>query len=121
MPEDGDMKSWIRALAVERKLFDSIKTCVGARLDLLDLLFDPNIPKLSARPEQLLLEARGLCSSDYFLVKLAIELWTGNVDRPVSISQILDQEPEVFNNIMRGLQHLRAPSQPLELQSPSGV
>lgn len=109
------MQSWIRASATDERLFDSVKICLGVKTELLEFLFDREVPRLNCGPDLLLLEARGLCSSDYFLVRLAIELWTGNIDRPVSLSEVLDQEPEVFAGVMRGLQQLRfGPMLPLQ-------
>jgi hypothetical protein len=92
------MKCWTTACAVETKQFEAIAVCLGQSPQLLGFLFDPDCPKLRESSDVLLREARGFCSGDHLLVKLAIELWCGSGE--LHVSELFETEPEVFTAIL---------------------
>jgi hypothetical protein len=98
------MKCWETACAAEKKQFKAISMCLGHNPQLLDFLFDPNYPKLRKSPDSLLQDARGLCSGDYLLVKLGLEIWCG--DGYLHVSELFDAEPAIFAMILAALASL---------------
>jgi hypothetical protein len=88
------MVCWKNSCASEKLQFNAISKLMELRPQLLDFLFDSEKPKLSAPPDELLNQAIGLCSSDYLLMRLSVELWCGLAQ--VNIFELYDLEPELF-------------------------
>jgi hypothetical protein len=102
------MKCWKNCCSSERLQFEAISIAVGGRADLLKVLFDQEQPKLRRPPAQILREALGLCSQDYLLVKLSLDLWC---DHGVAVHELLSLDLEVFNRALKALIKL-GPSRP---------
>ena len=107
------MKCWSTAGAEERRLFGAISVCLRQSPHLLGFLFDPDQPRLRTSPEGLLAEATALCSGDYLLVKVAVDLWTSGGF--VSLHELFDAEPVVFASILEALASLAPRPSRLEL------
>ncbi len=99
------MKCWNTACLSEKKQFDAISLILSQSPHLLSFLFDPNQPQLKDSPDRLLLAARGLCSSEYLLLRLALDLWCEQGQ--VKIHELFNLEPEVFAVILQALKGLR--------------
>jgi hypothetical protein len=98
------MKSWTSASTSEMKQFEAIAIFLKDSPRLLEFLFDPDSPRLNGSPEDLLDAARGFCSGDYLLVRLALELWC--CEGFVSVHELLDAEPEVLALVLQAFRHL---------------
>lgn len=97
------MHKWTRASQFEKLQFQSISLFL--RPDLVIFLFNLSEPKLNASPEETLVLAKGFCYTDRILIKLAVDIWCGFGG--VSIMELLDLDPEVFNLVLRSLSMLR--------------
>jgi hypothetical protein len=114
------MVCWKNACASEKLQFKAISKLMELRPHLLDFLFDPKSPKLSSPPDALLREAMGLCSSDYILVRLGLELWCGLAQ--VNIYELYDLEPELFACALNAMAILAPKSTPqLEFLNSLGI
>jgi hypothetical protein len=98
------MKCWINASAAEKLQYKAISVLFKQSLHLLKFLFDPDCPKLRFAPEEVLIKARGLCSGDYLLVKLAVDLWCGCGD--IRVHELFDVDSDIFPLILDSLQIL---------------
>jgi hypothetical protein len=107
------MVCWKNARASEKLQFQAISKLMELRPHLLDFLFDPEAPKLSASPDRILHEAMGLCSSDYILVRLGVDLWCGEAQ--VNVYELYDLEPELFVCALQAMAIL-APKTTIQLE-----
>lgn len=98
------MKSWQGASEHEVYLFETISQFLLHRSDLIDFLFHSNQPRLRGSPEILLDQSLGLCSSDQFLVRLAVHLWSGGGE--ISLSDLFKIDAETFLKVLGCLEAL---------------
>jgi hypothetical protein len=107
------MVCWKDACTSEKLQFQAISKLMELRPHLLDFLFSIEEPRLSAPPDTLLQQAMGLCSSDYLLVRLGVELWCGQAQ--VAIYELYDLEPELFACALQAIDIL-APKLTVQLE-----
>lgn len=95
------MQCWINAGNSEKKLFHAISFLLDHQSRLLHFLFDTTFPKLNAPPDAIIKRAKKLCSEDYFLIRLSVNLWCdqGNV----SAHELLECEPDTFKRVINTL------------------
>lgn len=98
------MMCWEVANGAERRQFQAISILMRSSPHLLAFLFDPVRPSLSGSPQDILAAARGFCSGDRLLVRLAVEIWCA--EGAVNVHEIFDAEPEVFDSILEALRVL---------------
>jgi hypothetical protein len=101
------MKCWPNAGKVERKLFEVISHIFKNHPYLLDFLFEPDVAKIRALPEEIISESGDLSCGEDLLVRIAIDLWSGGFgDACVwELVEILDEQN--FNNVLEALSKLR--------------
>jgi hypothetical protein len=107
------MQSWVRASVTEQRQFEAILGFLQYSPHLIKFVFNSKVPRLRLSPEKLLKEARGLCSGDRVLVKLAIELWCCEGD--IRVHELFDAEPEVFRQILKSFSLLAPRPSPFSL------
>lgn len=100
------MICWQNATRGETKQLEAIATFLNSSPHLMDFLFDPDSPKLNDSPERLLTFARGLPSSDFLLVRLALNLWCEAAD--LQVHELFYLEPDIFAGVMKAFARLRA-------------
>ena len=72
----------------------------------LEFLFHPTSPELRDRPELLLQESRAFSGGEQILIRVGLDLWTGQVEVKLwDIIQRLDQSN--YQNVLLGLRLLR--------------
>lgn len=100
------MKCWPKVGRVERKLFEAISHIFKSYPYLLDFLFDPDVAKIRALPEELISQSESLSSGEDLLVRVALDLWSGGGNACVwELIEILDEQN--FNNVLEALSKLR--------------
>lgn len=100
------MECWEGAGTAEKKFFDAILCLFVDRPHLLRFLFDPLTPRLSAAPEEILAQAAGLCSSDYLLVRVALDIWSGS--GRAHLHEVIDADMETFSAVLSAMTRLAA-------------
>ena len=100
------MIQWQNANRAEKRQLEAITIFLRHSPQLLDFLFETDFPKLNDSPAKLLAAASGLPSSDFLLVRLALNLWCGGGE--VQVHEIFDAEPEVLRSILKSLTLLSA-------------
>jgi len=73
---------------------------------LLEFLFDSKAPRLNAAPDEILAAARGLCSSDFLLVRVALDIWSAAGQ--VHMHEVIDADPETYDLILAAMASLAA-------------
>ena len=102
------MECWAKATSIDLRLFQIIAGLVGVESGLLTFLFNADSPKLRLPADELIQEAIGLCSSDYVVVKLAVDLWCEQGKIPVH--ELLSLDEPLFSRTLRALAQTREPS-----------
>jgi hypothetical protein len=100
------MKCWEDARPADKKLFEAISLVCEKSPRLLDFLFDPNKPKLNRTPSELLNMARGFSSSDFLMVRIALDFWSGSGS--IGVYELLDAEPGLLAVILQAMARLAA-------------
>jgi len=73
---------------------------------LLEFLFDAKAPRLSAASDEILAAARGLCSSDVLLVRVALDIWSAAGQ--AHMNEVIDADPETYDVILAAMAILAA-------------
>jgi hypothetical protein len=92
------MKTWNTVSLGDKKLFDAISLLLVGNLDLLTVLFNQQQPKLNGSSRNILRAASGLCASDFLLIRVALDLWSGSGG--VTIDEIVDADQEICRVIV---------------------
>ena len=96
------MIRWPRATKTDDRLLSIIGHLCSQHLYLLDLLFDPNEPRLRRAPEELLEESVNLSSGEDLLVRVALDLWSGSGNARIwELVEVLDGGN--FINVLKAL------------------
>lgn len=98
------MQCWENARTSEKNQFHAISTIFNSSPQLLRFLFDTSSPRLNSTPEQLLKAARGFSSSDYILIKLAIDIWCS--EGKIQVHELFELERDLFNDVLVALAQL---------------
>ena len=100
------MSSWINAGASEVRLFRAIQKITSHNQSLLNLLFDFHSERLELRhsADKIIINARGLCSSDYVLVKLCLDLWCEH--GKISVHELFNLERDLLRHTLRVIEEL---------------
>jgi hypothetical protein len=100
------MLDWRMAGRHERRMLEVLKLVFRNHSKLLTFLFEADHPRLRRDPAALLSEAGALSSGERVLVRLALDLWNGNVG--VRIWELIEELDESnFDAVLLGLRHLR--------------
>lgn len=102
------MKCWTKATNSDLRLFQIFASLVGQESSLLTFVFDPKTPKLRLPADELIQAAQGMCSHDYLLVKLTVELWCEQ--GKLQVHELLSLEEPLFSRTLVALASLRDPS-----------
>ena len=72
-------QNWKNSTQGDSRLFKSISILFENSNQHIPLsLFSKTGPKLIDTPENILKDYNGICSSDYILVKVALDIWSGS-------------------------------------------
>jgi hypothetical protein len=100
------MSSWINAGESEIRLFKAIQKITNHNKALLNLLFDSRSERLELRhsPDKIISNARGLCGSDYILVKLCLDLWCEH--GKIAVHELFNLDSDLLGNTLQAIEEL---------------
>jgi hypothetical protein len=100
------MSLWINARESEVRLFQAIQKITSHNKTLLNLLFDNRSERLELRysPDKIMSQARGLCSSDYILIKLCLDLWCEH--GKIAVHELFNLDRDLIPNTLQAIEEL---------------
>jgi hypothetical protein len=99
------MFEWNGASYFEKKSFLAFQILFRTHPNLLEFIFERTKPRIRKLPEILIQEAQSFSSAEYILVRVALDLWSGNGNVTIwEVYETLDDSN--FENFISCLQHL---------------
>jgi hypothetical protein len=98
------MFNWQSASEQELKQFQVISSFLSHRVNLIQYLFHSDIPKLNSSPEKIISKAKGLCTSDKVLLRVALQLWCEHGQ--ISIPELFCLDADVFLRVLKAIESL---------------
>jgi hypothetical protein len=100
------VNSLINAHQSEIRLFKAIQKLTAHNKTLLNLLFDSDSDRLELRnsPDKIILSARGLCGSDYILIKLCLDLWCEK--GKIAVHELFNLDRDLLRNTLQVIEEL---------------
>jgi len=96
---------WTNACQGDLKRAYAIYVLMEQHPDLMAWLFCEGQPELQASPEEILNRASALSADEGILIRLALDLWSGNGGTQVVDLKRLD--PGNFKSALAAIQHIR--------------
>ncbi len=98
------MTNWQTASEYELKQYEAISSFLNGRKQLLRYLFHNREPRLNSSPKQIISGARGFCTSDKILIRVALQLWCEYGQ--IGLQELFYLDGEVFLKVLRALESL---------------